>query len=146
MKLSAKSRYALVAVINMAIGYEAQERTTLIQLSEHLKISKIYLEHIFSLLKRGGIVTAMKGSQGGYLLKKPPHEMTAYDIIKAVEPALFAKNVDTVQESVPNIEHALKSAVFAPLDNAIETALSTITLSSLVLEAEKNNDNYMYYL
>lgn len=146
MKLSAKTRYALAAVINMAITYEAQKRTTLVKLAEHLNISKIYLEQVFALLKRGGIVNSTKGAQGGYLLQNSPDLITAYDIIQAVEPALFSQNEDTVSNSAPDIEQAIQNAIFSPLDNAIKETLSQITLSSLVLEAEKNNNNYMYYL
>lgn len=146
MKLSAKTRYALAAIINMAITYEAQERTTLVKLAEHLNISKIYLEQVFALLKRGGIVNSTKGAQGGYLLQNSPDLITAYDIIQAVEPALFSQNEDTVSNSAPAIEQAIQNAIFSPLDNAIKETLSQITLSSLVLEAEKNNNNYMYYL
>lgn len=146
MKLSAKTRYALAAVINMAITYEAQERTTLVKLAEHLNISKIYLEQVFALLKHGGIVNSTKGAQGGYLLQNSPDLITAYDIIQAVEPALFSQNEDTVSNSAPAIEQAIQNAIFSPLDNAIKETLSQITLSSLVLEAEKNNNNYMYFL
>ncbi|HCX65526.1 MAG TPA: Rrf2 family transcriptional regulator, partial [Eubacteriaceae bacterium] len=76
MKLSAKGRYALAATTSMAQNKDKNEYITLISISEKLSISKIYLEQIFSLLKRGGVVNSIKGSQGGYQLSRSPKQIT----------------------------------------------------------------------
>lgn len=146
MKLSAKTRYALAAVISLAQVYETGEYATLIRLAEKLKISKIYLEQIFSLLKRGELVTAMKGAQGGYRLTRQPQKITAYDILAAIETSLFMENDVTVAESAPGIEQAMQRVVFNQLDETIKTTLSAISLEALVTEVEKDNANHMYYL
>ena len=52
MKISAKGRYGLAAMIVLARSYESSSPVTIISISEHLGISKIYLEQVFSLLKR----------------------------------------------------------------------------------------------
>lgn len=130
----------------MAQLYQAKECVSLISLSDSLKISKIYLEHIFSLLKRAGLVTSIKGAQGGYLLSRPPEEINAYDIMSAIETSLFSKNEKTVEKSAPGIEKAMQNVLFVPLDKTVKTALSAMTLAMLVQEAEKHNANYMYYL
>ncbi len=146
MKISAKTRYALAASVRMAQLYQAKECVSLISLSDSLKISKIYLEHIFSLLKRAGVVTSIKGAQGGYLLARPPEEINAYHIMSAIEISLFSGNEKTVEKSAPNIEKAIQNVLFMPLDKSIKAALSDVTLAKLVQEAEKHNTNYMYYL
>lgn len=145
MKISAKTRYAMAAVIYMGRRYETKECITLLTLAEQLSISKIYLEQVFSLLKRAGLVTAIKGAQGGYLLAHPPHEINVYDIMFAVETSLFVQNIETVEKSAPHIEKAMQN-VFAALDQTVKEALSGMTLSALVQDAEKNSNNYMYYL
>ena len=68
MRISAKGRYALAAAISMARQYGTGEHITAISISEKLGISKIYLEQVFSLLKRAGLVNTVKGAQGGYAL------------------------------------------------------------------------------
>ena len=85
MRISAKGRYALAAMVHMAQGHANGECTTLISISEKLGISKIYLEQVFSLLKRGDIVTSVKGAQGGYMLTRSPGEISAYQVLSAVE-------------------------------------------------------------
>ena len=97
MRISAKGRYALAAVILLAHKYNSGEYITVISISEKLGISKIYLEQVFSLLKRGKIVTSVKGSQGGYRLSQAPAKMTVLDVLSAVEMPLL-KSEETVKE------------------------------------------------
>ncbi|MFV0412017.1 MAG: RrF2 family transcriptional regulator, partial [Oscillospiraceae bacterium] len=65
MKVSTKGRYALAAVTHMAQQHSTGEYITVLSIAERLGLSKIYLEQVFSLLKRGGIVNSTKGAQGG---------------------------------------------------------------------------------
>ncbi len=148
MKISAKGRYALAAAIEMAQSCPPGAYTALVSISERLGISKIYLEQVFSLLKRGGVVNAVKGSRGGYQLARPAKDITLLDILSAVEASLFEENDATVPETAPEIEKALTQTVYKKLDGAIETTLREITLEQLVLEAEqhKTGDGLMYYI
>jgi len=141
MRVSAKGRYALSSMLVMAQNYENGEYITVVSISDRLGISKIYLEQVFSLLKRGGLVTSVKGSQGGYQLSRGPGKITALDVLEAVELSLFEPSEDTVSEAAPEIDAALRSAVFAPLDEAIKGSLGKTSLSDLVTEAEKNKDD-----
>lgn len=145
MKISAKSRYALAALVYMGKNFTADEIVTILSLSEKLGISKIYLEQVFSLLRRGDVVTSIKGAQGGYRLVKPANEITVFDILSAIETSLFEKTQQTVAKSNENIERAMFDVVFDPLDQALHQTLSAITLDDIVNNADKNDD-YMYYL
>jgi len=148
MRISAKGRYALAAVINMAQQYDSGECITVISISERLGISKIYLEQVFSMLKRGDIVRSVKGAQGGYQLVRPPEQVTVLDVLSAVETSLFETVEDTVQEKAPEIEAAMRTSVFDVMDKSLSDALSRITLEYLVLEAEKHKggQTIMYYI
>ncbi len=148
MRISAKGRYALAAVINMAQQYDSGECITVISISERLGISKIYLEQVFSMLKRGDIVRSVKGAQGGYQLVRPPEQVSVLDVLSAVETSLFEAVEDTVQEKAPEIEAAMRASVFDAMDKALSDALSRITLEDLVLEAEKHKGSQaiMYYI
>lgn len=91
MKISAKGRYGLAAMTYLARNYEAGTPITIISISEKLGISKIYLEQVFSLLKRARLVNSIKGSQGGYQLAHAPREITAYDVLASIELSLMEK-------------------------------------------------------
>lgn len=145
MKISAKGRYALAATIYLSNIFDSGEYTTLISISESLGISKIYLEQIFSLLKKSGIVTSIKGSQGGYQLSYSPDKITIYDVLISTETTLFEKNEPTLGEKASHIEKALQSMIFTPLDASIESYLKKVTLEKLLIEANIDN-NYIFYI
>lgn len=75
MKISTKGRYGLRALMDMAINAE-KECITIKTISERQNISERYLEQIFSLLRKGGIIVGRKGAQGGYNLVKKQSEIT----------------------------------------------------------------------
>lgn len=145
MKISAKGRYGLAAMTELAVNYSAERPLTTLRISERLGISKIYLEQVFSLLKRAKLVLSMKGSQGGYQLARPPEEITAYDILAAIELTL----TETAPEAAANaLGRAMAKTIYAPLDAAIREALSAATLADLVTETEKesHSDTMMFYI
>lgn len=148
MRLSVKARYGLSATICMAERYHLGECVTISSLAEKLKISKIYLEQVFALLKRAGVVHSVKGAGGGYKLARPPQEITVLAVLTAIETALFEKTETTVLESASAIEGVLQQSIFEPLDRAIAETLSGVNLAELAVEAEKrlHDDGYMYYL
>lgn len=148
MRISTKGRYALAAVISMAQQFSSGEYITAVSISENLGISKIYLEQVFSLLKRGHLVISIKGAQGGYLLSRSPAQISVYEVLSAVENSLFEGTEDTVALKAPDIEAAMRFSVFENLDSAVKSALSRVTLEDLVSETEKHNtdSSKMFYI
>ncbi|MFP3154299.1 Rrf2 family transcriptional regulator [Lachnospiraceae bacterium ZAX-1] len=148
MRISVKARYGISSMICIAQSYNTGECITIISLAEKLKISKIYLEQVFSLLKRAGLVTSTKGSQGGYQLARMPSNISTFDVLSAIENALFERAEATVLESQKSIENAMQKNIFEPLDTCVADTLSSISLADLVAEVEKESfsEGYMYYL
>ena len=81
MKISTKGRYGLRALIDLAINMDS-ENVTIKAISERQNISERYLEQIFSLLRKAGIIVGRKGAQGGYSLGKEIKELTILEILK----------------------------------------------------------------
>lgn len=148
MKLSVKSRYALAAAAVIANCGGEGGCITVSYISEKLGISKIYLEQVFSLLRRGGVVLSEKGSQGGYRLARSAKRISAFDIISAVEPSVAEPADETVRQNAPALEDAMKKVVFSALDGAVKGALEAALLSDLAAEAEKcdGDGGLMFYI
>jgi len=148
MRISSKGRYGLAAMIKVAQLGSGGEFVTVISIADKLGISKIYLEQVFSLLRRSKLVNSIKGSQGGYQLSRSTNNITAYDILQAVETSLFDKTEQSVSDKSPEIENSLNSLVWSKMDNAITHVLKEVTLDDLVTEAERNNtdDQFMFYI
>lgn len=148
MRISSKGRYGLASMIGVAQLGKSGEFVAVISIAEKLGISKIYLEQVFSLLRRSKLVTSVKGSQGGYQLTKSPEQITAYDILQAVEISLFEKTEKSVSEQSAEIDKALENLVWNKLDMAVTDMLKNVTLGDLVIEAENNKEghNFMFYI
>lgn len=148
MRISAKGRYALAATAWMAEYYDSGDFVTVVNISEKLSISKIYLEQIFSLLKRANLLLSAKGSKGGYQLAKAPKEISALEILEAVEVSLFERTEDTVIEKAPELNQALRKLVFNEIDTNVQNVLLNICLSDIVAESEalRGEDEFIYYI
>ena len=148
MRISARGRYALAATVSMAARWQTQENVTVISLSEDLGISKIYLEQVFSLLKKADVVMSHKGAQGGYRLSRPPQEITALEVLAATDLSLFEEPGETVAGRAPALEQALRLKVFDAVDGSIRSTLTGRSLNDLVTEAKKHrkNQGYMFFI
>lgn len=147
MRISAKARYGLAAMVYFAIKHPGQMKFTVLEVSEQLGISKIYLEQVFTQLKAGGVVTATKGPQGGYSLSRDPGSITAYDVLSATETALFDPTPATLQSDTMFIDHSISDLVFTALDSTVKDRLSAITLQQLADRAESDmSDGFMCYI
>ena len=148
MKISAKSRYGLASIVFIAQRYNSGGHITVLNISEKLGISKIYLEQVFSLLKRSELVTSVKGSQGGYQLARPPETITVYDVLKAIETGFFEQTPHAVEDDSNPIEKAMQHLIWKNLDISVQQFLSGITLADLVLESSNyaDPDNLMFYI
>ena len=148
MRISAKSRYALAAITYMAILDANKECVTVISISEQLGISKIYLEQVFSLLKRAKLVVSIKGAQGGYRLARPAIKITVAEILNAVEQSLFEPAGHSVSQEAAYLEGAMQTLIWKPLDSMLLDTLSSLKLNDLANEAEKlkGENNLMFYI
>ena len=84
MKLSAKSRYALEAMVYLA-ACAPQQNVCIRQVSQATGITESYLEQIFFRLRKAGLLTAVRGAGGGFYPGRPPEEISAGDIVRAME-------------------------------------------------------------
>jgi Rrf2 family iron-sulfur cluster assembly transcriptional regulator len=87
MNITSKSKYALRAVIHLAQQKSGIARREDLA-SAQGGISTEYLEKILLRLRENNILTAKSGPGGGYRLARPASEMTAWDVINAVEESL----------------------------------------------------------
>jgi Rrf2 family protein len=145
MRISVKGRYALASVITIAEESAHGRNVSVNNIAESLGISKIYLEQVFAQLKKAKLLTSVKGPKGGYQLAKSPSKITAWEVLTALELSLTEKPESTVGDSALEIEMALQTLVFEPLDEAIKERLSGVTLRNLLdfVEGQESNRAFM---
>ena len=87
MKISTKGRYAITAMMELALRHR-QGPVTLAEISAEQAISVSYLEQLFAQLRKHGLVTGLRGPGGGYRLKRPASEISIADILRAVDESI----------------------------------------------------------
>ena len=139
MKISAKGRYALRLMIDVA----EQSSGTPVKVREiagRQNIPEKYCEQIVSALSRGGLLTSVRGAQGGYLLNGEPKEITAGDILRITEGDLdFGGEVTS---SMSRGETATEM-LFEKLNTALSEVLDNTTLEDLLSWQPGAGDDYI---
>lgn len=89
MKLSTKGRYAMIALVDLALAPEGA-MVSLNEIAARQKVSLAYLEQLFVKLRRAGLVESARGPGGGYRLARPPEEVRVFDVFAAVDETVSA--------------------------------------------------------
>ena len=133
MKLTAKSEYALLALIYLA-RHDNSENITSKTVADAQGIPQKFLQQIFFVLKRCGLVKTTKGQTGGYRLAKPPSSISLAEVVRLFDGALAP--TDSVShyfyESTP-IEHEEKLiGVFKDIRDFVADKLETVSIADMV--------------
>ncbi len=84
MMLTTKGRYAVMAMVDLAHYGRMDKAVALHEIANRQDITVNYLEQLFNKLKRHHLVEAIKGPGGGYILSKPPQDISILAVIDAV--------------------------------------------------------------
>ncbi len=87
MKLNTKGRYAVMAMVDLAL-YGDDKPVTLADIATRQEISLSYLEQLFAQLRKAGLVNSVRGPGGGYVLAKTGEQTSIAAIIQAVDESL----------------------------------------------------------
>ncbi|WP_394176341.1 Fe-S cluster assembly transcriptional regulator IscR [Thalassotalea litorea] len=134
MKLTSKGRYAVTAMLDVAIHAE-QGPVPLADISERQGISLSYLEQLFSRLRKHGLVCSVRGPGGGYRLGRCSAEIAIADVIHAVDESVDATKC-LGKGNCQGGHQCLTHNLWSDLSNRITDFLSGITLSELVNQGD----------
>jgi Rrf2 family protein len=139
VKLSVKSDYATRAVLGLTKHFPRQTPLRVESLASEQGVPANYLVQILSELKATGIAKSVRGKEGGYLLARPPGEISLGDVIRAVHGEVF----DTPALSDMNCAPELRKA-WQRLKKAVDSAADAITFQQLLDESSEKEK--MYYI
>ena len=137
MKLTAKGRYAVMAVADMAAQGQKNGmamRSSLSEISQRQGISLSFLEQLFGKLRRAGIVDSQRGATGGYVLAKAAASLTLEKIIFAVDEDIKAHGC-TPEAKIActgKTDKCLTHNLWGALEDHIEQFLASITVQDVV--------------
>jgi len=132
MKLTTKGRYAVTAMLDLALHYQ-QGAVTLSEIAKRQGISLSYLEQLFARLRRNGLVDSVRGPGGGYTLAMAPDKITVAQIVITIN-----ENIDATRcggdKNCQGDERCLTHDLWHSLSERIHDFLNGITLADLVAE------------
>ncbi len=143
MKLTTKGRFAVTAMIDLALR-QSDGPVTLAGISERQKISLSYLEQLFGKLRRHELVASVRGPGGGYRLAKPLAEVSVADIIRAVDEPMDATlcgGKGNCHDDQPCMTHNL----WTTLTLHMLEYLSSVTLAELVEQQKKPGEPHAHH-
>jgi Rrf2 family protein len=158
MKLTTKTRYGVRALFDMA--YHAGTLPVQIKdISRRQEISPRYLEQIFQVLKKAGLLNSKRGPQGGYSLARPPAEITLLDIISATEGRIALLDCSEEGEekngkatACERMNHCATQSFWAEAGQHLEAYFASVTLKDIcdkarALGMERELDHrFMYFI
>ncbi|MCZ6830820.1 MAG: Fe-S cluster assembly transcriptional regulator IscR [Gammaproteobacteria bacterium] len=134
MRLTTKGRYAVTAMLDLAIHGDAGP-VSLADVSSRQDISLSYLEQLFAKLRRNTLVSSVRGPGGGYRLSRPLQQIFIAEIVDAVNESVDATvcggSTDCQQGEICLTHH-----LWCDLSDQIHDFLSSISLYSLVERGE----------
>ena len=130
MKLSAKSRYALHLMLELAMQEEGVNLSVK-TVAESRGISEKYLEQIIPVLVRSGLVRSVRGAKGGYRLVKSPEDYTVGLILRTVEGSLSPVScMDDAVNQCARCKACVTLDLWEQVDQAISNVVDHVTLAT----------------
>ena len=130
MNISAKSDYAVRAMLTLAAeGGERPVKGERLATSQQIPVK--FLENILVDLRRAGLVSSQRGSEGGYRLSRPATDITVADVIRAVDGPLA--NIRGIRPEAATYDGAATALrdVWVGMRAALRSVLEEVSLSDV---------------
>lgn len=130
MRLTTKGRYAVTAMLDLAINY-TDGPITLSDISKRQGISLSYLEQLFSKLRKQGLVDSARGPGGGYRLSRDAGQIMVAQVISAVDESIDVTRCGG-KGNCQDEGRCLTHELWMNLSDQIYSFLNNISLGQLV--------------
>ena len=130
MRVSAKTDYAVRALLELAVGGEGPVKAE--RLAQAQEIPLKFLENILTDLRHAGIVRAQRGAEGGYWLARDPAEVTLGEVIRAVDGPLASVRGEAPEDVAYEGAAQNLRVVWVALRASMRSVLDEVTLEDVV--------------
>jgi Rrf2 family protein len=131
MRLTAKSEYGVLAVIDLACHY-GKGPVSAREIAERRGIPPRFLEQLFVALRRADLVSAVRGAKGGFVLTRDPVDVSVLDVVEALEGPLASSVCDQAREDTCGKSATCAAGpVWARATSALRDVFASTSLASL---------------
>lgn len=138
MRLSTKGRYAIRAMLDLAIQ-DSEQPVMIKDICRRQDISNLYLEQLLNRLKAAGLVRSTRGPRGGFSLTRGPAMIKLSDILQAMEGSTAPVECVDNAELCPRADSCVTRNIWMAVKAATDGVLESTTLKDLI--CQENNRN-----
>jgi Rrf2 family iron-sulfur cluster assembly transcriptional regulator len=137
VKVSTRGDYASRALLSLALHAEREGPTSVRDIAERTGLPQPYLEQILLALKGAGLVRSKRGVGGGYVLARPPAEITLGEIVSAVDGPIVVGDFGLPHENgaCDHEGQCVLLDVWADVGDHLRSYLDSYTLADCVARA-----------
>ncbi|HLI15813.1 MAG TPA: Rrf2 family transcriptional regulator [Acidimicrobiales bacterium] len=137
MKVSTRGDYASRALLSLALRADEAVPTSVRDIAERTGLPQPYLEQILLALKGAGLVRSKRGVGGGYVLARPPEQITLGEIVSAVDGPIAVGDFGRPHENgaCDHEGQCVLLAVWADVGETMREYLQSFTLADMVSRA-----------
>jgi len=144
MKISAKTEYACIAMLELASQYGSGTPVRIRRIAERHDVPPRFLVQILLQLKGAGLVSSVRGAAGGYQLIRPPQEVSLGQVMAVIEGSPD-ENGKTTAASPDSPAVKVLAQTWQEVRSMERRMLDRISLAEL-LERAKDQGEPMYHI
>lgn len=138
-----KVDYAVRALLELADGSGTKQSA---DIAERWSIPAPYLDQLLTTLRKAGLVSSVRGPQGGHMLARPASNITVNDVFEALEGPLAP--IDCLEEN-PRCSFSRTCAiqdVWSEVQTSVARLLTSVTIADLAHKQAEMTRPAMYYI
>ena len=139
MWVSTKAQYGMRALVELAMM--GDDAVSLRTIAERQDLSHQYLEQIFSVLRRAGIVESIRGAHGGYRLARPTDQIDSLEVVQLLEGSIAPVACIDDHEACVRMGQCSTETLWRRVDFAVRQVLGSTTLADLVAQRQALHDS-----
>ncbi len=144
MRVSAKTEYACIAMVELAAHYGSSEPVRIRRIAERHDVPPRFLVQILLQLKGAGLVASVRGAAGGYHLVKPPQDISLGQVMEVIDGSPEEKGqTSSASPESPAVKVLMQT--WKEVSDVQRKMLEGISLANL-LERAKAQDEQMYHI
>ncbi|MBE5766505.1 MAG: Rrf2 family transcriptional regulator [Clostridiales bacterium] len=134
MKLSTRGRYGIHAMFDLAREYKEGVPQPIKTIAERQRIPDAYLEQLISALRKAGLVTSVRGAQGGYMLARKPEEITVGEVLRVLEGELATVECLEFEDACDRACACPTRLVWQKIQDGVNAIVDGITLGDMLCD------------
>jgi Rrf2 family iron-sulfur cluster assembly transcriptional regulator len=133
---SRRCEYALQAVLYLALK-PGGERTSIKELTKHVKLPSPFLAKILQDLTRKGLLVSSKGPHGGFALGKPPRDITLFHVVEAIDGVAFTNGCVLGFMECSSVTPCAMHNEWKPIRDRIQSSLASQDVAAMARQMQK---------